>query len=55
MFVQARSIKKGIHVCAVLCVVAVYSTKFNIAYLHPKWQKKNPTVWKIPQGEGVSF
>lgn len=50
---QARSIKKGIHVCAVLCVVAVYSTKFKNAYLHPK-QQQTP-VWKVPQGGGVSF
>lgn len=42
----ARSIKKGIHVC--LCV---YSTTFNHAYLHPKWQQT--PVWKVPQGGGV--
>lgn len=50
--IQTHSIKKGIHVCAVLCVVAVYNTTFNNAYLHPTWQQT--PVWKKPQGGGCT-
>lgn len=48
VYLPARFIKKGIHVC--LCV---YSTTVNNAHLHPKWQQT--PVWKVPQGEEGCF
>lgn len=47
---QARSIKKGMHVCSVLEETVPNITN---AHLHPKWQQT--PVWKLPQGGGVFF